>query len=102
MDGPHCERMTRTIQTNRLIKLLIALEKRYYQPIALPEVLIVLKVDPEIAVQRKTDEDAASVRARSTEIWELDWRETPAHVLDASRSKADVLSDLKALVWSQL
>jgi thymidylate kinase len=101
MDGPQTERMTNTCQTNRL-KFLIELEKRYYRPIMLPELLIVLRIDPETAVQRKTDEDAASVRARSTEIWELDWRQTPAHVIDAGRSKAEVLSELKALIWSEL
>jgi thymidylate kinase len=102
MDGPQCERMTRTIQANQFVKALTALEKGYYQRILPPELLIVLRVDPEIAVQRKTDEDMNSVRARSTEMWELDWQQTPAHVLDAGRSKAEVLSDVKALVWAQL
>jgi thymidylate kinase len=102
MDGPQTERMTMTRQTNPLIKWLVALEKRYYQQIKLPELLIVLRADPETAVQRKTDEDEASVRARSTEIWELKLRQTNAHVIDAGRSKAEVLSELKALVWSQL
>ena len=102
MDGPITERMTITCQTNPLIKLLIALEKRYYQPIMVPELLIVLRADPDTAVKRKTDEDAASVRARSREIWELNWQQTPAHVIDAGRSKKEVLSELKALVWSQL
>lgn len=102
MDGPQTEPMTSTYKANRLIKFLLEREKRYYQPIMVPELLIVLRADPDTAVQRKTDEDAASVRARSTEIWELNWRQTHAHVIDADRSKAEVLSDLKALVWSQL
>jgi thymidylate kinase len=102
MDGPQSERMTSTRQANRLIKFLIELEKRYYRPITLPELLIVLRVDPEITVQRKADEDEVSVRVRSTEIWELDWGHTPAYVIDAGRSKAEVLSELKALVWSKL
>jgi thymidylate kinase len=102
MDGPQAERMTGTCKNNRLIAFLIHLERKYYQPIMLPELLIVLRINPETAVQRKTDEDAASVRARSTEIWELDWQETPAHIIDADRSRAEVLSELKALVWSQL
>lgn len=103
MDGAYqSERMTSTGKANWLIKFLARLETTYYQRITLPELLLVLRVDPETAVQRKTDEDAASVRARSTEIWELDWRQTPAHVIDAGRPKADVLSELKTLVWSQL
>jgi thymidylate kinase len=102
MDGPQAKRMTSNHQSNRFIKFLIGLEREYYQSIKSPELLIVLRVDPEVAVQRKTDEDAASVRARSTEIWDLDWQETPADVIDANRSRAEVLSGLKALVWSQL
>jgi thymidylate kinase len=102
MDGPLVEQMINTGQTNWLIKLLIELEKRYYQQIMLPELLIVLKVDPEIAGQRKTDEDAASVRVRCQEIWEVDWQQTPARVIDAGRSRAEVLSDLKSLIWSEL
>jgi len=81
---------------------LIKLEKRYYAPIMYPDLLIVLRVDPEISVQRKTDETADSVRARNGEMWRLDWSQTPACVIDASKSKSEVLSELKALVWSHL
>jgi thymidylate kinase len=68
----------------------------------LPDLLIVLRVDPEICVQRKTDETSDSVRTRSQEIWNIDWCETPAYVIDASRSKPQVLSDVLSLVWSNL
>jgi hypothetical protein len=102
MDGPQAERFTSTCQGNRLIVSLVGLENSYYQHITLPEVLIVLRVDPETAVRRKPEEDAASVRARSAEIWDLDWGQTPAHFIDASRPRAEVLSELKALIWSEL
>jgi hypothetical protein len=42
------------------------------------------------------------VRARSTQVWELDWSKTPAQLLDASQPKAEVLAEIKALVWSHL
>jgi len=42
------------------------------------------------------------VRERSTEIWELNWEHTDAHMIDASQSKTDVLTELKALIWSEL
>jgi hypothetical protein len=32
----------------------------------------------------------------------VDWQQTSAHVIDASRSKEEVLSDIKTLVWSRL
>jgi thymidylate kinase len=102
MDGLLVEQMIEIGQSNWLLKLLTALEKKYYQQIMLPELLIILKVNPEIAVQRKTDEDATSVRIRSTEIWELNWQQTPVHVINAGRSKIEVLSELKHLIWSAL
>lgn len=102
MDGPQSERMTGKGPSNILISLLTRLEKKYYQIITQPELMIVLKVDPETAVQRKTDEDAESVRIRNQEIWELDWRSNLVHVIDAGRSKLQVLSEIKELIWSQL
>jgi thymidylate kinase len=102
MASPQAEQFMSPHPTHRLAKFLVKLEESYYHQIVLPELLIVLRVDPEIAVQRKTDEDAASVRERSTEIWALNWESTTAHLIDASQSKTDVLSELKALIWSEL
>jgi thymidylate kinase len=102
MDGPQVERVTRGIKTNRLIKFLARLEERYYRQILLPDLLITLRVDPEISVQRKTDETPESVRSRAGEIWNVDWSKTPVHIVDASKSKSEVLADLKLLIWSRL
>jgi thymidylate kinase len=102
MDGPQLERMAREVKKNRLIKFLTRLESSYYQQIMLPELLIVLRLDPETAVIRKSDEAEVSVRARSAEIWGLDWRETPAYVIDTNRTKEEVFSSLKSLLWEQL
>lgn len=115
MDGPQAQRfinqLTKEPQSkqftsphpaSKLVKSLIKLEKSYYRQTTPPELLITLKVDPEIAVQRKTDEDPISVRERSTEIWELNWANTDAHVIDASKSKKEVLSELKTIIWLEL
>jgi thymidylate kinase len=102
MDGPQVERVTRGMKTNSLIKFLARVEEQYYQQIMLPDLLIVLRADPEICVQRKTDETPDSVRARSQEIWNLNWCGTPAHVIDAGKSKSEVLSEVLNLVWSHL
>jgi thymidylate kinase len=102
MDGPQVRRMTRHVKPNGFIKLLLRLEEKYYRQILLPDLLVVLRVDPDLAVERKTDEAAASVRARTTQVWTLDWEKTSAHVIDANQSRAKVLSDLKALIWSNL
>lgn len=102
MDGPQVERMTGNLRSNWFIEVLSRLEEKYYRQILLPDLLVVLRVAPEVAVQRKTEEGAASVRARTTQVWVLDWEKTPAHVIDASQPLAKVLADLKALVWSSL
>ena len=33
---------------------------------------------------------------------DVDWTAVPAHVVDASRPKEDVLARLKSLVWSEI
>ena len=102
MDGPLIEHLVNTEQTNWFIEFLKKVEKRSYQPILWPGLLIVLKLDPEIAVQRKADEDPVYVRARAQEIWSLPWHKTPARVINASNSKEEVLAELKSLIWSEL
>jgi thymidylate kinase len=102
MDGPILERTLGALPRGRLVRHLIRVEQAQYRPIARPDVLIVLRVDPEIAVRRKTDEDPNSVRTRSREIWERDWRGTSAHVIDAARPPDEVLADIKSCLWSQL
>jgi thymidylate kinase len=84
------------------VKRLRRREQDYYRRIVRPDVLIVLRVDPEVAVQRKTDEDPAFVRARNTEIWELNWEDVDAHLIDGGKSKKEVLSAVKALLWLEL
>jgi thymidylate kinase len=100
--GPQAGQLLSPRPTSRLTRTLVEAEERYYRQVACPELLIVLKVDPEIAVQRKTEEDADSVRRRSTAIWETDWERMDACVIDASKSKEDVLAELKSLIWSEL
>lgn len=101
-DGPLIEQLLNSGPTNWFTQLLVKLEKKYYLPIVWPELLIVLKLDPEIAVQRKTDEDAEYVRVRSQKIWSFNWQQTPAYVVDAARAKEEVLSELKSVIWSAL
>jgi thymidylate kinase len=102
MDGPQVERVTSGIKTNILIKFLARIEKQYYKQIMLPDLLIMLRVAPEVSVQRKTDESAESVFSRAGEMWKVDWKKTPAHIVDASKSKSEVLSALMKLIWLNL
>lgn len=115
MDGPQVERFVSELaarpaarqflsphRTSAMVRHLEQRERSYYQQTVLPELLIALRVHPEVAVRRKTDEAASSVRERSTEVWELDWDGTGAHLIDASKSSGAVLAEIKALIWSEL
>ena len=99
MDAPRVERLGPSSST--LVGALSRAERRYYRAMS-PDVLIVLRVDPEVAVARKPEEPADFVRGRWEEIWRVDWAKVPAHVVDAGESAEVVLAKLKSLVWSQL
>lgn len=100
MDGPQVERVTRDITPGKLISALARIEIRYYEQISRPDLLIVLRLAPEISVQRKTDESPETVRPRAEEMWKVDWSKTPGRIIDAGQGKTEVLSDLMALIWS--
>jgi thymidylate kinase len=102
MDAPRAERMTDPTRASRFGRSLARLERSYYRAIAPPDVLLVLCLDPEIAVRRKPEEDPALVRSRSREIWEFDWGGTGAHVVDASQPAERVLAELKSVAWFNL
>lgn len=101
-DGAIISRAAKVGYSNGFVKWLERCEAHYYRQITWPELLIVLRVDPEIAVQRRADEEAAWVRSRNQEIWTLDWQGTPAHVVDAGQPAEVVLAEVKTLVWSNL
>jgi thymidylate kinase len=101
MDGPRVERFMDPDRWRGLTRRLAERERSYYRAITRPDVLIVLRVDPETAVAR-VDEPADFVRGRWSEIWAIDWDAASAHVVDAGQPKQEVLARLMALVWSEL
>jgi thymidylate kinase len=103
MDGAAGGRLLQRSDVPPLARYLAELERGYYREMRLPEILIVLRVHPDVAVERKRDEeDEAYVRPRSEEVWRLDWQGTPALVVDAGRTRSEVHAELKSLVWSRL
>jgi thymidylate kinase len=115
MDGMQAERFLRELQQgarakqllaprldSRLAQYLVRLEKSYYDLMMQPELMVVLRVHPDIAAARKTDEDPSSVRRRSAEIWALDWSGTQAHVIDTSQPTDAVMAELKDTIWQRL
>ncbi|MBA3430940.1 MAG: hypothetical protein H0U16_05605 [Actinobacteria bacterium] len=102
MDGPKSGHLPSAACLTGLAGRLVQLERGYYDRIEAPDVLIVLRVDPDVAVQRRGDEEAVFVRARSAEIWDLDWEASGACVVDANRSKEQVLLDVKSALWRRI
>jgi hypothetical protein len=100
--GPEIPRLLGHGRDTPLARRLLRAEQWYYRQITPPDAVIVLMVEPELAVRRKTDEPADYVRARSRIIWETDWSGTGAHLMDAGRALPAVLADLKAVVWAEV
>ncbi|WP_091325812.1 hypothetical protein [Geodermatophilus ruber] len=102
MDGPR----TRWVPTEgvpALARRLVRAEQRAYAAIAPPDLLVVLRVDPDTAVARKLGVDPAEfVRPRSAEVFAADWHATGAVVLDAARPADDVLAQARSAVWANL
>ena len=101
MDGPQILQRGGT-PLNPLIESLGRLENRWLRSIGTPDVLIVLKLDPEISVRRKPEEDPDFVRSRGLEVWTTNWSDTGARVINAAEPLESVLPQVKALVWNAL
>ena len=102
MDGPRVERFRDPDRWRRLTDWLAARERRYYQAVTPPDVLIVLRVDPEVAVARQPTDRADFVRSRWREVWSVDWDAAHAHVVDAGQTPEVVLSSLESLIWARI
>lgn len=102
MDVPRIAGVLGSRPESRIERTMVRLEEHYHRSIVPPDLLVVLRVDPEIAVKRKTNENPDSVRMRGAEIWNVDWRGAGAHVVDASQPEEAVARELKALVWATL
>jgi len=100
--GPRLEPFAPRLSRNVLGRLMLAAERRYYQHILAPDVLIVLAIDPETAVQRKTTEPADYVRHRNRVVRDVNWIGSGAHFVEAGRPLGEVVEDLKALIWAEL
>jgi thymidylate kinase len=102
MDGPRVERVRDPVRWRRLTDWLAGRERRYYRAITPPDVLFVLRVDPEVAVARQPTEPADEIRERWAEVWSIDWETVPAEVVDAGQPREAVLSQLESLIWSRI
>ncbi|HSV41712.1 MAG TPA: hypothetical protein VLI04_23300 [Nocardioidaceae bacterium] len=87
---------------SRVAARLARWERSMYAHIAPPDVLLVLRLDPEVAVRRRDDEPPDYVRARNTEVFEADWSTTHALVIDAEQPAEEVLAHVRHAIWERL
>jgi thymidylate kinase len=103
MDGPATAALPRLREGSAVVRALARLEDRAYRRIGLPDVLVVLRVDPETAVERRRGiEPEDVVRRRAAEIAELDWEDLGAVVVDPTRPRDEVRAAIRSAVWARL
>ncbi|MGZ4153820.1 MAG: hypothetical protein ACXVQ0_05020 [Actinomycetota bacterium] len=103
MDAPIAPRILGARAGNPLARALAAVERRAYARIARPDILVVLKVDPDVAAERKRGvDDEAVVRRRAEEIAGIDWAAASAIVIDAGAPRDDVTKQIKSAIWERL
>jgi len=77
-------------------------ERKLYEQLARPDLVFVLRLDPETAVCRKPGEPADYVRERARLTAATDWTETGAVIVDAAQPLPQVVAALKAELWKSL
>ena len=102
MESANISHMVEAPRQNAVVRRLLRLEAGYYEKVMAPDLLIVLRLEPEIAVRRKTTESEHHVRSRTQEIWEIDWDGSNAYVVNAAQSVEDVLKQLQSIIWAKL
>jgi Uncharacterised nucleotidyltransferase len=103
MDGPRTTWLRPHLNGSRsVVRRLVDAEGRAYAHVAPPDILLVLRLDPEIAVARRTDEDPDFVRRRNTELYGIDWSGSDAVLIDATQPPDEVLAQMRRVVWERL
>jgi thymidylate kinase len=103
MDGPVSARLPLERVRAAVVRRLTDAERHYYRQVLAPDVLVVLRVHPDIAVERKRgEEDPVFVRPRVEEVWSIDWADAHAVVVDASRLPNEVFAEIRSAIWSRL
>jgi thymidylate kinase len=101
MDGPRTVGLP-GLERRPLARRLAELERRFYRGMAPPDVLLVLRVPPDVAVARRPEQDERYVWHRAQEVFEARWPDENVVVLDASRPLDEVLRSARRAVWEVL
>lgn len=99
MDGSRVAHLAGIDGLGPLARRLAGYEQRCYADILLPDLVLVMSVDPEVAVARRPEQDHAFVRERNREVRSIDWSALPVRTIDALRPHDEVLEQVCAAVW---
>ena len=77
-------------------------ERRCYERMTSPDVVFLLRLDPDTAVRRKPSEPADYVRERARLTAAADWSKSGARIVDAAPPLPQVVATLKSELWSTL
>ncbi|MGH7559676.1 MAG: hypothetical protein ACRENB_01520 [Gemmatimonadales bacterium] len=100
--GPSAAQGLGLAATSRLAGRLRQAEASYYAGIGAPDLVLVLRVDADTAVRRKTNEPPDYVHARATLLEDVEWSGPSTRIVDAVRPFRDVLEDLRDQIWRAL
>jgi len=101
-EGPYTGLRWAPRESHPIVKFLVKLEESFYRQIVAPEITIVLRIDPEMAVKRKPEENADMVRRRSKEIMAIDWEGESVRLFDSGEPLDEVRNAQKDLLWAEL
>ena len=101
MDGPRLAGLPEHPR-RRLARRLARAEATLYRRMRTPDLVLVLRVSPEVAVQRRSDQDTDFVTRRAQEVWDADWSGLEFEVLDASVSAQEVADAALRAIWNRL
>ncbi len=86
----------------RYVDWMIRREAGCYERIARPDLSVVLKVSPSVAVERRPEQDREFVMRRAREVAEASWSRPDVVVVDADVDRRQVLDRVLRLVWEAL
>lgn len=102
MDGARLGAVDTMPGAGKVARRLAAAEAAAYAQITPPDVLIVMRVSPERAVERRPEQDREFVASRNAEVFAADWSAVPSFVIDAEQPLDDVLVAVRRAVWGSL
>lgn len=97
--GPSEQQGEATSARSRFATWLRRRERARYASLARPDLTLVLRLEPELAVRRKPEEPADYVRRRAGLVFARSWDRADERVIDAGRPLPEVLRDLRARIW---